>query len=59
MLELILRQITQRLSGATATDAGIRLLRSSLDDRFHESGLDEARLHGTGITLVDSLFEKS
>jgi hypothetical protein len=31
----------------------------ALDDRFHESGLDEARLYGTGITLVDSLFEKS
>jgi hypothetical protein len=30
-----------------------------LDDRFHETGLDEASLHGTGIMLVDSSFEKS
>ena len=31
----------------------------SLDDRFHETGLDEAGLHGTGIMFVDSSFEKS
>jgi hypothetical protein len=31
VLELILRQVTKRLHGATATDAGIRLLRSTLD----------------------------
>ena len=30
-----------------------------LDDRFHETGLDEASLDGTGIMLVDSSFEKS
>jgi hypothetical protein len=33
--------------------------RSRLDDRFHETGLDEASIHGTGIMLVDSSFEKS
>jgi hypothetical protein len=30
-----------------------------LDDRFHETGLDEASIYGTGIRLVDSSFEKS
>jgi hypothetical protein len=30
-----------------------------LDDRFHETGLDETSLDGTGIMLVDSSFEKS
>jgi hypothetical protein len=30
-----------------------------LDDRFHETGLDEASIHGTEIMLVDSSFEKS
>ena len=29
-----------------------------LDDRFHETGLDEASIHGTEIMLVDSSFEK-
>src|ERR1700747_1110052 len=29
-----------------------------LDDRFRETGLDEASIHGTGIKLVDSSFEK-
>jgi hypothetical protein len=29
-----------------------------LDDRFRETGLDEASIHGTGIMLVDSSFEK-
>jgi hypothetical protein len=31
----------------------------NLDDRFHETGLDEASIHGTGIMFVDSSFEKS
>jgi hypothetical protein len=31
----------------------------ALDDRFHETGLDEASIHGTGIMFVDSSFEKS
>jgi hypothetical protein len=30
-----------------------------LDDRFHETGFDEANRRGTGSMLVDSLFEKS
>jgi len=30
-----------------------------LDDRFHETSLDEAGRHGTGSMLVDSSFEKS
>jgi hypothetical protein len=30
-----------------------------LDDRFHETGLDEASIYGTGIMFVDSSFEKS
>ena len=34
-------------------------LSARLDDRFHETGLDEAGLHGTGIMFVDSSFEKS
>jgi hypothetical protein len=34
-------------------------LPTCLDDRFHETGLDEASIHGTGIMLVDSSFEKS
>jgi nucleoside 2-deoxyribosyltransferase len=29
-----------------------------LDDRFRETGLDEASIHGTGIMLVDSSFGK-
>ena len=29
-----------------------------LDDRFHETGLDDASIHGTGNVLVDSSFEK-
>jgi hypothetical protein len=32
---------------------------SWLDDRFHETGPDEASIHGTGIMLVDFSFEKS
>ena len=32
---------------------------AQLDDRFHETGLDEASIHGTGIMFVDSSFEKS
>jgi hypothetical protein len=32
---------------------------TELDDRFHETGLDEASIHGTGIMFVDSSFEKS
>jgi hypothetical protein len=41
-------------------DAALDLswLRSELDDRFRETGLDEASIHGTGIMLVDSSFEK-
>jgi hypothetical protein len=31
----------------------------SLDDRFHETGIDEASRDGTGSLLVDSSFEKS
>src|ERR1700682_6556917 len=40
-------------------EAGISACSANLDDRFHETGLDQARLHGTGITLVDSSFVKS
>jgi hypothetical protein len=29
-----------------------------LDDRFRETGRDEASIHGTGIMLADSSFEK-
>ena len=36
------------------TDDDLDLL--ALDDRFHETGLDEASIHGTGIMLVDSSF---
>jgi len=35
------------------------VLGAILDDRFHETGLDEASIHGTGIMFVDSSFEKS
>jgi hypothetical protein len=35
------------------------LPKEELDDRFHETGLDEASIHGTGIMFVDSSFEKS
>ena len=31
---------------------------AGLDDRFRETGLDEASIHGTGIMLVDSSFGK-
>jgi quinoprotein glucose dehydrogenase len=46
-----------------ALDAKTGMLRWSfdpkLDERFHETGLDEASIHGTGIMFVDSSFEKS
>jgi hypothetical protein len=29
-----------------------------LDDRFHETGIDEAMIDGTGSMLVDSSFGK-
>jgi len=29
-----------------------------LDDRFHETGVDDAGIDGTGSMLVDSSFEK-
>jgi hypothetical protein len=32
---------------------------TSLDDRFHETGVDETGIDGTGSMLVDSSFEKS
>jgi hypothetical protein len=35
------------------------LVGSHLDDRFHETGVDEASIHGTGIMFVDSSFEQS
>jgi GNAT superfamily N-acetyltransferase len=44
---------------ATQDCFGLGFSRAYLDDRFHETGLDEASLHGTGIMLVDSSFEKS
>jgi hypothetical protein len=40
--------------GAVGGNDGI-----GLDDRFHETGLDEASIYGTGIRLVDSSFEKN
>jgi hypothetical protein len=40
-------------SGLTLFDATV-----GLDDRFRETGLDEASIHGTGIMLVDSSFGK-
>jgi hypothetical protein len=33
-------------------------LQWELDDRFHETGVDEAGIDGTGSMLVDSSFEK-
>jgi len=32
--------------------------RDALDDRFHETGIDEAMIDGTGSMLVDSSFGK-
>jgi hypothetical protein len=29
----------------------------ALDDRFHETGIDEPSIHGTRSVLADSLFE--
>jgi hypothetical protein len=42
-------------------DSTLTSLRSvdPLDDRFHETGVDEASIHGTGIMFVDSSFEQS
>jgi hypothetical protein len=55
MLEPILRQINARLSGAAATDAGIRLLRSSLHpDLIPDwlvNTLSENRLGGVCFSL--------
>jgi hypothetical protein len=45
---------TDSLPEAQITEADRRL-----DDRFHETGLDETSIHGTGIMLVDSSFEQS
>ena len=39
--------------------ARLRDTEIDLDDRFHETGLDEASIHGTGIMFVDSSFGKS
>jgi hypothetical protein len=35
------------------------LKREELDDRFHETGIENASIYGTGSMLVDSSFEKS
>jgi hypothetical protein len=32
---------------------------NDLDDRFHEAGIVEGSIHGTGSMLVDSSFEKN
>ena len=40
-------------------EVGYEILKGQLDDRFHETSLDEAGRHGTGSMLVDSSFEKS
>jgi hypothetical protein len=46
-----------------STDRTLEILgehpKVALDDRFHETSLDEAGRHGTGSMLVDSSFEKS
>jgi hypothetical protein len=42
--------------GERPTESDERLLR--LDDRFHETGIDEAMIDGTGSMLVDSSFGK-
>jgi len=36
-----------------------RYLDGLLDDRFHETGIENASIYGTGSMLVDSSFEKS
>ena len=46
-------------SGMIVTEAGVHPNVSALDDRFHETGIDEAMIDGTGSMLVDSSFEKS
>jgi hypothetical protein len=38
--------------------ADVRVAYWHLDDRFHETGVDEASIDGTGSMLVDSSFEK-
>jgi hypothetical protein len=43
--------VVQRSEGET-------IMKLKLDDRFRETGLDEASIHGTGIMLVDSSFGK-
>lgn len=54
-------------SGATLVRPGLERVRdlvaegqvdAVLDDRFRETGRDEASIHGTGIMLADSSFEK-
>jgi putative ABC transport system substrate-binding protein len=64
------RQVVKLLRGAKVTDIpveqptelalGINLkTANTLDDRFHETGLDEGSIYGTGVMFVDSSFEKS
>jgi hypothetical protein len=38
--------------------SNIYKLNGDLDDRFHETGIDEAMIDGTGSMLVDSSFGK-
>jgi hypothetical protein len=44
-------------ANASFAPALIAVMQDALD-RFHETGLAEISIHGTGIMLVDSSFEK-
>jgi hypothetical protein len=56
--------IARILSRVSGIEVGVETLKIiamfyGLDDRFHETGLDEASIYGTGIRLVDSSFEQN
>jgi len=58
MLDAMKRDALLLIWTAAATGAVIFVIFKTLDDRFRETGLDEASIHGTGIMLVDSSFGK-
>jgi hypothetical protein len=58
MRNVVVSSSMRRVMFRTCEARMITLYIVFLDDRFRETGLDEASIHGTGIMLVDSSFGK-